>query len=141
MIYIDVTSDNEFVLNINNNVRDFEGLDNLIAMRSTHVLSHTVRTVNGIPTNGPATAPDWIWGTANARYIEFWMSQEAAAYCFPYDGEYEITFYDTGDIETAAHVLYKGIWKITGNSSAEENPFVEYESDNEDNTSYIYIEE
>jgi hypothetical protein len=47
-------------------------------------------------------------------------SSEAQAY-MSYDGEYSVTI--TNDQQA---VLYNGIWKVTGNSEIEENPFVEY---------------
>jgi len=138
MIYIDVTRENEWVLNINNNVRDFGGVDKLIAYRFTHVLSNRKKTVT-CPIDQNPSGFD-LWGVTNARYVEFYLNPNSQ-WIFPYDGEYSIEIWDPGDVDSPFQLLYKGIWKVTGNSAVEENPFVEYQSDNEDNTSYIYIEE
>ena len=138
MIYIDVTQTNEFTLNINNNVRDWLGDSNLLTFIFTHILSGrrvaTIAPIDPVPPIDPNYKD--FFGSFNGRYTEFYMTGPAAASYMIYDGEYDILIRNDNN-----EILYKGIWKVTGNSSAEENPFVEYESDNEDNRSYIYIEE
>jgi hypothetical protein len=135
MVYINVTQDNEFVLNINNNSRNPFPEDSVDVL-STHILSdHSVnRTCEINPPSGDPSS-DIFFAVTNGRYSEFWMSRDTASEMFIYDGEYDIT------ITNGNEILYKGIWKATGNSEAEENPFIEYTSDNERNDNYIYIEE
>lgn len=137
MIYIDVTTNNEFTLNINNNVRDWLGDSSILTFTFTHILSNRVRTSDAKIDPDPIS-PDWdeFFGSFNGRYTEFYMVSSLSRQLMGYDGEYNIVI-----VNDKSEVLYKGIWKVTGNSEAEENPFVEYQSDNEDNTSYIYIEE
>jgi len=135
MVYINVTQDNEFVLNINNNSRSPFPEDE-VGVLSTHILSdYSVNRTCKInpPSGDPST--NIFFAVTNGRYTEFWMSQTTASEMFVYDGEYDIT------ISNGNEVLYNGIWKATGNSETEENPFIQYTSDNERNDNYIYIEE
>ena len=137
MIYIDVTTNNEFTLNINNNVRDWLGDSSILTFTFTHILSNRVRTSDAKIDPDPISPDlDEFFGSFNGRYTEFYMVSSLSRQLMGYDGEYNIVI-----VNDKSEVLYKGIWKVTGNSEAEENPFVEYQSDNEDNTSYIYIEE
>ena len=136
MIYINVTEDNEFTLNVNNNVRDpFPNGE--VDMVFKHILSDRSETYTGIKIDPPAGDPSTttFFGSHNGRYTEFWVKDTIIASLCAYDGEYQVVM--TND----EVVLYRGIWKITGNSEVEENPFIEYQSDNENNDSYIYIEE
>ena len=141
MVYINVAQDNEFTLNINNNVRDpFPGDFEVksISIHFKHILSDrdVIDTANVWSTDvSVEPLPNAIWGTYNDRYIEFLAEQEYLT-GLVYDGEYKVSITNEDGVN-----LYHGIWKITGNSEIEENPFVEYQSDNEDNNSYIYIEE
>jgi hypothetical protein len=143
MIYIDVRLEaNEFWLNINNNVRDaFPGSFDVksIIFTFTHILSDRSRNepanVWSVDYNIPSL-PVAIWGTYNNRYIEFHAEDTYLNSSLPYDGEYKVSIKNENNVN-----LYHGIWKVTGNSETEENPFVQYESDNENNDNYIYIEE
>lgn len=135
MVYINVTEANEFTLNINNNVRT-PFPDDEVILTAVHILSDkTVSQTAKI--DPPAGDPSYttFYGNYNARYTEFWMSQALSVATFSYDGEYDVT------ITNGVGVLYNGIWVSTGNSEVEQNPFIQYESDNESNQNYIYIEE
>lgn len=140
MIYIDVTTDNEWVLNINNNVKNPFPASNPpanVTYTFTHILSaHLSSYVFTI--NPPAGDPsvDLGFGATNARYTEFYWVQSEAASTLVYDGEYDITIKNEDNV-----VLYRGLLSVNGNSALEENPFVEYQSDNESNNSFIYIAE
>jgi hypothetical protein len=139
MVYIDVTTTNEFILNINNNLRDWYGssgspIGASILFTFTHVLSDKTTQTNCII--DPVSGVYEFVGATNGRYTEFYMSSSEAQSYMSYDGEYSVTI--TNDQQA---ILYKSIWKVTGNSEIEENPFVEYQSDNENNDSFIYIEE
>jgi hypothetical protein len=142
MVYINTNTDNEFVLNINNNVRDFPGGSNpdIISFNFTHVLSNDKRFTTCFVNPDPITpfvppVGDFYCAT-NDRYTEFFMIKALAQGMMIYDGEYEVLIRNSDLVP-----LYKGIWQVTGNSVVEENPFIEYQSDNEENNSYIYIEE
>lgn len=134
MIYINVTQTNEFILNINNNVRDWLASGDSVNFSFTHIMSDKTTTATAPidPTSGVYD----FFGSYNGRYTEFYMNSTSSQSLMTYDGEYNVII--TND---NSEVLYKGIWKVTGNSEIEENPFVEYQSDNENNDSYIYIEE
>lgn len=141
MIYIDKSlSHNEFVLNINNNVRNpFPGQFDVKTVRFTFVHSLSQRTsyenanVWSEDYNIPGL-PVAIWGTYNDRFTEFYAENQYLSQ-LRYDGQYDVTIKNEDGVE-----IYKGIWMVKGNSELEENPFVEYTSDNDNNISFIYIE-
>ena len=137
MIYINVNENNEWVLNINNNVRNFPSESGcnpcVLQYRFTHILSDQLKVGTcELDTTGPLD----FFATWNDRYLETYITSDYIKSLTPYDGEYDVEIRNDQTV-----ILYKGIWKVTGNSEAEENPFVEYQSDNENNDSYIYIEE
>jgi hypothetical protein len=141
MVYIDVNETNEWVLNINNNVRDPFPQNTpdpaYVVYRFKHILSDKdVGYLMYIDPPGGHSSTDVAFGVTNGRYTEFWWNQTEIPGTLVYDGEYDVTITNENNV-----VLYNGIWKITGNSEVEENPFVEFQSDNEDNNSFIYIEE
>ena len=143
MVYIDVTLQaNEFWLNLNNNARDPFPSDfnvSTIFFSFTHILSDITQrepaNVWSVDYNIP-NLPSAIWGTYNDRYIEFYAENIYLNTKVPYDGEYKVSITNEDGVN-----LYHGLWKVTGNSEIEQNPFIQYESNNEDNNSYIYIEE
>jgi len=141
MVYINVTQTNEFTLNINNNLRDWYGssptgpIDAVMVFRFKHILSDKTRISSCIMDQTTPVNPDFF-GASNGRYCEFYMSASEAESYMSYDGEYLVTIHNDNQ-----QLLYSGIWKVKGNSETEENPFIEYTSDNETNDNYIYIEE
>lgn len=137
MVYINVNEDSEWTLNINNNVREPFPTPDELTYTFTHILSNRVSTyVMGI--NPPAGSPflTTAFGVSNARYTEFWWNQTEIPSTLLYDGEYNVVVRNSSNV-----LLYTAIWKVTGQSEIEENPFIQYESDNEGNDSYVYIEE
>lgn len=135
MVYINVNQANEFTLNINNNVRD-PFPDGDVILTAVHILSDkTVSQTAKI--DPPAGDPSYttFYGNYNARYTEFWINMLLSRETFSYDGEYDVT------ISNGVQTVYNGIWIATGNSLIEQNPFIQFESDNESNENYIYIEE
>jgi hypothetical protein len=151
MIYIDVTKSNEFALNINNNQRgwpnNYAGSPPVqqdtgnVQFRFTHILSNHFTFYSPVICY-PLTYQDPIppssarfYGRYNDRYVDFEWQQAYIGDKLIYDGEYLV------EVNEAGTTLYEGIWKVTGNSSVESDPFVEYQSDNEGNDNYIYIEE
>lgn len=133
MIYINVTQTNEFVLNINNNVRNWLAGGDSVDFSFTHIMSENL-TTQTVPID-PIGVYNFF-GSFNGRYTEFYLSSSTAQTLFIYDGEYSVVIRNDDN-----EVLYRGIWNVTGNSSIEEQPFIEYQSDNENNSAFIYIEE
>ena len=141
MIYIDVNENSEWVLNINNNVRDPFPQNTpdpaYVVYQFKHILSdRQVNYLMYIDPPGGHSSVDTAFGVTNGRYTEFYWVQSEIPDTLLYDGEYDVTIKNEDNV-----VLYNGIWKVTGHSDTEENPFVEYQSDNENNDNYIYIEE
>lgn len=140
MVYIDVTTNNEWVLNINNNVKDpfpYDTLPPNVTYEFKHILSSYLSSyVMTIDPPAGHSSVDLGFGVTNGRYTEFYWRQSEVSSTLLYDGEYDITIKNEDNV-----VLYNGIWNVKGNSELEENPFVEYQSNNEDNETFIYIEE
>ena len=141
MVYINVNENSEWVLNINNNVRDpfpkNSPMPPSVVYEFKHILSdRSVFYLMYIDPPGGHSSLDTAFGVTNGRYTEFYWKQTEIPFTVIYDGEYDVTIKNEDNV-----VLYNGIWKVTGHSEIEQNPFIQYESNNEDNNSYIYIEE
>lgn len=130
MIYITTLQSNDLTLNINNNAREPFPVDGKIYISSEHILSATV----GETVELTAGTPEFQY---NERYTDILLSQSVSRSLFPnYDGEWKIVIRNYDNF-----VLYRGMVIVSGNNLVESEPFIEYESDNENNESYIYIEE
>lgn len=116
MNYITPNVSNTLTLNVNNNSRDtFVSY----TLEFTHILSQYVKTFV------IDTTDNTEYGS-NDRYCEFVFSNDLL-----YEGEYQLKIYGNGSI-----LVYTGI-VINGELI---ETFIQYESDNENNENYIYIE-
>jgi hypothetical protein len=121
MILLNKNQLNELVLNINNNSRaTFTGY----TLTFTHVLSQEVKSYN-IP-----KIPQ-LYG-ANNRYCEIVLNLQNDD--LNYEGDYLLQIYGDG-----TNLVYTNLARLSGTS--EDLTFVEYESPNENNESFIYIED
>lgn len=140
MVYITAGQANEFSLNVNNNYRDWSAVNSNLSVEVTHSLSNNLYELNcGVitPTN-PNPDPSF-YAAYNPRYMEFYIDTDKTSYLFPWDGQYyvQIKCATKGGGEA---VVYNGIFMVSGNSIIDDNPFIEYRSDNDINESVIYIE-
>lgn len=116
MLYINKTGENTLTLNVNNNSRDsFSTYD----LKFTHILSQDIKTYT------IDTSDNTQYGV-NDRYCEMVFTAD-----FTYEGENKLEILGNGSI-----LVYSGI-VIVGEQTEE---FIQYVSDNENNSNYIYIE-
>jgi hypothetical protein len=114
---------NELVLNINNNSRtDFSGY----TLTFTHILSQEEKSYV-IPTNDPQ-----LFGE-NIRYCEIILNLQNDD--LNYEGQYQLKIYGNG-----TSLVYTGMVRLNG-TTEQGNDFVTYQSPDEDNSNYIYIQD
>lgn len=123
MLILNKGRQNELVLNINNNSRqDFVSY----TLTFTHALSQEVKSYV-IDTSDSA-----VYGE-NQRYCEIVLNLQTPGQDLNYEGQYQLQIFGDGD-----KLVYTGLCRLDGTS--ENNSFVSYVSDNEDNENYIYID-
>lgn len=114
--------ENELVLNINNNSRTtFTGY----TLTFTHVVSQEVKSYL-IDTSNPAQYGE------NIRYCEIIL--DLANDDLNYEGQYLLQIFGNG-----TNLVFTSMATLEGNS--EPVPFIEYESPDENNSNFIYIED
>jgi hypothetical protein len=113
---------NELVLNINNNSRQtFSDY----TLRFTHVVSQEVKSYI-IDTSNPSQYAE------NIRYCEIVLDLKEDD--LNYEGQYLLEIFGDGN-----SLVFTSMVSLEGNS--EPVPFIEYESDDENNSNYIYIQD
>ena len=123
MIIMNKGQQNELVLNINNNSRtDFSGY----TLTFTHILSQEEKSYV-IPTNDPQ-----LFGE-NIRYCEIILNLQNDD--LNYEGQYQLKIYGDG-----TSLVYTGMVRLNG-TTEQGNDFVTYQSPDEDNSNYIYIQD
>ena len=123
MIIMNKGQQNELILNINNNSRtDFSGY----TLTFTHVLSQEEKSYV-IPTNDPQ-----LFGE-NIRYCEIILNLQDDD--LNYEGQYQLRIYGNG-----TSLVYTGMVRLNG-TTEQGNDFVTYQSPDEDNSNYIYIQD
>lgn len=124
MLILNKGQQNELVLNINNNSRtDFSGY----TLTFTHVVSQEEKSYN-IDTSDPSEFAE------NDRYCEIILNLQNAGQDLNYLGQYQLRIFGNG-----SNLVYTGMANLNG--TEESTPFTEYISPNEDNESYIYIQD
>lgn len=122
MIILNNNQQNELVLNINNNSRvDFTGY----TLTFTHTLSQNTRSYT-VSTSNPAQFGE------NDRYCEIILNLTGNG-ALIYEGQYQLQIFGNG-----TNLVFTGLARLDGTS--EDNSYIEYISNNEDNESYIYID-
>lgn len=123
MIILQKGQQNELVLNINNNSRvDFTGY----TLTFVHIMSQEIKSYT-ISTSDPA-----VFGE-NDRYCEIVLNLQNPGQDLNYEGQYQLKIYGNG-----TSLVFTGMVLLEG---VQEEPFfTTYESDNENNENYIYIE-
>lgn len=123
MIIMNKGQQNELILNINNNSRtDFSGY----TLTFTHILSQEEKSYV-IPTNDPQ-----LFGE-NIRYCEIILNLQNDD--LNYEGQYQLRIYGNG-----TSLVYTGMVRLNG-TTEQGNTFVTYQSPDEDNSNYIYIQD
>ena len=123
MLYMTKNQINTLVLNISNNSRDtFTGY----TLEFTHIMSKETK-VYQIDTNKPAEYFE------NIRYCT--ITLDLSIDDLNYEGQYQLKIYGTPN----EVLVYTGMVILEG--EAESNPFIQYQSQNETNENYIYIQE
>ena len=123
MIIMNKGQQNELILNINNNSRtDFSGY----TLTFTHILSQEEKSYV-IPTNDPQ-----LFGE-NIRYCEIILNLQNDD--LNYEGQYQLKIYGDG-----TSLVYTGMVRLNG-TTEQGNDFVTYQSPDEDNSNYIYIQD
>jgi hypothetical protein len=123
MIIMNKGQQNELILNINNNSRtDFSGY----TLTFTHILSQEEKSYV-IPTNDPQ-----LFGE-NIRYCEIILNLQNDD--LNYEGQYQLKIYGNG-----TSLVYTGMVRLNG-TTEQGNDFVTYQSPDEDNSNYIYIQD
>ena len=123
MIIMNKGQQNELVLNINNNSRtDFSGY----TLTFTHILSQEEKSYV-IPTNDPQ-----LFGE-NIRYCEIILNLQNDD--LNYEGQYQLKIYGNG-----TSLVYTGMVRLNG-TTEQGNDFVTYQSPDENNSNYIYIQD
>lgn len=123
MIIMNKGQQNELVLNINNNSRtDFSGY----TLTFLHILSQEEKSYV-IPTNDPQLYAQ------NIRYCEIIVNLQDDD--LNYEGQYQLDIFGNG-----TQKVYTGMVRLNG-TTEQGNDFVTYESPNEDNSNYIYIQD
>ena len=124
MLYLQKGQQNELVMNINNNTTtSFSAY----TLTFTHIMSQEVKSYT-VNTADPAEYAQ------NIRYCEIILNLQDAGQDLNYEGEYQLNVYGNG-----TELVFTGIAILEGN---EEQPlFTTYESPNEVNENYIYIQD
>jgi hypothetical protein len=123
MIIMNKGQQNELILNINNNSRtDFSGY----TLTFTHILSQEEKSYV-VLTNDPQ-----VFGE-NDRYCEIILNLQNDD--LNYEGQYQLRIYGNG-----TNLVYTGMVRLNG-TTEKGNDFVTYQSPDEDNSNYIYIQD
>lgn len=123
MLILNKNQVNELVLNINNNSRiNFSGY----TLTFTHTLSQRVKSYT-IDTSDPN-----VFGE-NDRYCEINLNLVGTANDLFYEGQYQLQIFGNG-----TNLVYTALCRLDG--GPEDNDFIAYQSPNENNDAYIYIE-
>jgi hypothetical protein len=123
MIIMNKGQQNELILNINNNSRtDFSGY----TLTFTHILSQEEKSYV-IPTSNPQLFAE------NIRYCEIILNLQNDD--LNYEGQYQLRIYGNG-----TSLVYTGMVRLNG-TTEQGNDFVTYQSPDEDNSNYIYIQD
>ena len=124
MLYIQKGQQNILTLNINNNARP--NFDNYV-LEFTHIMSQEVKTYS-IDTANPAEY------FQNIRYCTITLNLQLPGQDLNYEGEYNLNIYGDG-----TDLIFVSIAILEGQ---EEKPFfTTYQSPNEVNENYIYIQD
>lgn len=124
MIILEKDAVNELILNINNNSReDFTSY--LLVFK--HILSQKTKSYT------VDTSDNAVYGFNN-RYCEINLDMTGTEQ-LQYEGQYELKIYGDGNLSKCVYTM---MCRLEGTS--EDNSFIEYVSNNEDNESYIYID-
>lgn len=124
MLYIQKAEQNILTLNINNNARPNFAT---YVLEFRHIMSEEVKSYT-IDTTDPAQ----YW--SNIRYCTITLNLQDPGQDLNYEGEYNLNIYGDG-----TDLIFTGIAILEG---TQEQPFfTTYQSPNEVNENYIYIEE
>jgi len=122
MLYINKGVENTLVLNINNNTRfTFNTYD----LKFTHIMSQEVK-IYTIDTSNPAEY------FSNIRYCTLTLPLNTDD--LNYLGQYQLQIYGDG-----TDLVFTSMAELVG--TEEEPLFTEYQSPNENNENYIYVED
>lgn len=124
MLYIQRSTVNSLVLNINNNS---------LNQFTTYTLSFT-HLMSKETTNFYISTSDMAQFTSNVRYCT--ITLDLVINDLPYLGQYQLNVFGDGTQE-----VYVTIVDVEQPDTVETNPFTEYISPNEINENYIYIQE
>lgn len=124
MLYIQRSTVNSLVLNINNNS---------LNQFTTYTLSFT-HLMSKETTNFYISTSDMAQFTSNVRYCT--ITLDLVIKDLPYLGQYQLNVFGDGTQE-----VYVTIVDVEQPDTVETNPFTEYISPNEINENYIYIQE
>jgi hypothetical protein len=123
MLYINKGVENVLVLNINNNSRDtFTGY----TLVFTHIMSKETKTYT-VNTSNP------LQYQQNIRYCQIVLPLNQSD--LNYLGQYQLNIYGDG-----TNLVFISMAELVSNTP-ESNPFISYDSPNEVNENYIYIQE
>ena len=121
MVILNKGQENELVLNINNNSRQaFTGY----TLTFVHALSQESKSYT-INKSNPA-----VYGE-NDRYCEIVL--DLTSDDLNYEGQYQLQIFGNG-----SSLVYTIMCEVIDTNASDE--FIQYQSDNEDNSNYIYIE-
>lgn len=121
MIILNNGAENELILNINNNSRTT--FDTYV-LRFTHALSQSTKSYT------IETSDNTVYGS-NDRYCEIILNLNNNE--LPYSGQYSLEIFGNG-----ANLVYTMMCDVINTNPSD--TFISYESDNEDNSNFIYIE-
>jgi hypothetical protein len=122
MLYINKGVENTLVLNINNNSRETFAT---YTLEFTHIMSKQLKSYI-VNTNNPAQY------VQNIRYCQIVLPLNTDD--LNYLGQYQLNIY--GDTNT---LVFISMVELQG--TQETNPFISYQSPNEVNENYIYIQD
>lgn len=123
MIIMNKGQQNELILNINNNSRtDFSGY----TLTFLHILSQEEKSYVVLTNDAQ------VFGE-NDRYCEIILNLQNDD--LNYEGQYQIKIYGNG-----TSLVYTGMVRLNG-TTEQGNDFVTYQSPDEDNSNYIYIQD
>lgn len=123
MIILNKGQSNDLILNINNNSRtDFSGY----TLTFKHILSQEEKSYT-ISTSNPQQFGE------NIRYCEIVL--DLFSDDLNYEGQYELKIYGNG-----TSLVYTGMVRLNG-TTEQGNTFTSYNSPDEDNSNYIYIQD
>jgi len=123
MIIMNKGQENELILNINNNSRtDFSGY----TLTFLHILSQEEKSYVVLTNDAQ------VFGE-NDRYCEIILNLQNDD--LNYEGQYQLRIYGNG-----TNLVYTGMVRLNG-TTEQGNDFVTYQSPDEDNSNYIYIQD